>query len=469
MGLKSSLQAPEVQLGQIVTPTLDKVLAVSENLPLIQDLADKLADVGDITVPNHNALPNRDVVDAHPISSITGLTEALANAGSNYNDAPLTSRVTALESGKVDKDGTKGLSTLDFTLVYRDFIESIPAMLDGKQPVTTFKTINGISIVGSGDITITGGGGGTTDHSLLTNRNLADAHSTASITGLDAALASKAASVHSHVIADTTGLQAALDSKAGTGVATTSVNGLMSNTDKTKLDGVATGATANSTDAVLKDRANHTGSQAISTITALQAALDSKAGTAVATTSTPGLQSAADKLKLDGIATSATANSTDAVLLNRANHTGSQAISTVTNLQATLDGKAGTSVATTTVNGLQSFTDKVKLDGIATGATANSTDAVLKDRANHTGSQAISTVTNLQATLDAKAAATHSHVIGDTTGLQAALDGKAATSHTHTIAEVTSLQATLDGKQKVITQSGTAPSSPAVGDLWIQV
>lgn len=446
MGLKSSLQAPEVQLGQIVTPTLDKVLAVSENLPLIQDLADKLADVGDITVPNHNALPNRDVVDAHPISSITGLTEALANAGSNYNDAPLTSRVTALESGKVDKDGTKGLSTLDFTLVYRDFIESIPAMLDGKQPVTTFKTINGISIVGSGDITIIGGGG-TTDHSLLTNRNLADAHSTASITGLDAALAGKAASVHSHVIADTTGLQAALDSKAGTGVATTSVNGLMSNTDKTKLDGVATGATANSTDAVLKDRANHTGSQAISTITTLQAALDSKAGTAVATTSTPGLQSAADKLKLDGIATSATANSTDAVLLNRANHTGSQAISTVTNLQATLDGKAGTSVATTTVNGLQSFTDKVKLDGIATGATANSTDTVLKDRANHTGSQAISTVTNLQATLDAKA----------------------ATSHTHTIAEVTSLQATLDGKQKVITQSGTAPSSPAVGDLWIQV
>lgn len=41
-----------------------------------------------------------------------------------------------------------------------------------------------------------------------------------------------------------------------------------------------------------------------------------------------------------------------------------------------------------------------KLAGIATGATANSTDAHLKDRANHTGTQAISTVVNLQTELD---------------------------------------------------------------------
>lgn len=53
-----------------------------------------------------------------------------------------------------------------------------------------------------------------------------------------------------------------------------------------------------------------------------------------------------------------------------------------------------------------SFTtaDETKLDGIATGATANDTDANLKNRANHTGTQAISTVTDLQTTLDAKQA-----------------------------------------------------------------
>lgn len=58
----------------------------------------------------------------------------------------------------------------------------------------------------------------------------------------------------------------------------------------------------------------------------------------------------------------------------------------------------------------------------------------------------ISEVTSLQASLDAKAASSHSHIISDTTGLQTALDGKAATSHTHTIANVTNLQSSLDGK-----------------------
>lgn len=47
---------------------------------------------------------------------------------------------------------------------------------------------------------------------------------------------------------------------------------------------------------------------------------------------------------------------------------------------------------------------ETKLAGIATGATANSSDATLLDRANHTGAQAISTVTGLQTALDGKQA-----------------------------------------------------------------
>ena len=49
--------------------------------------------------------------------------------------------------------------------------------------------------------------------------------------------------------------------------------------------------------------------------------------------------------------------------------------------------------------------EKNKLAAIASGATANATDAQLRDRATHTGAQAISTVTGLQAALDAKEAA----------------------------------------------------------------
>ena len=49
--------------------------------------------------------------------------------------------------------------------------------------------------------------------------------------------------------------------------------------------------------------------------------------------------------------------------------------------------------------------EKNKLAAIASGATANATDAQLRDRATHTGAQAISTVTGLQDALDAKEAA----------------------------------------------------------------
>lgn len=45
---------------------------------------------------------------------------------------------------------------------------------------------------------------------------------------------------------------------------------------------------------------------------------------------------------------------------------------------------------------------KTKLDGVATGATANATNAQLRDRATHTGTQAISTVAGLQTSLDSK-------------------------------------------------------------------
>lgn len=73
-----------------------------------------------------------------------------------------------------------------------------------------------------------------------------------------------------------------------------------------------------------------------------------------ATSVADGLMSAADKAKLDGI-----------------------------------------DLATDTEDGLMSAADKAKLDGIEDGATANSTDAYLLDRANHTGTQPASTITGL--------------------------------------------------------------------------
>lgn len=57
--------------------------------------------------------------------------------------------------------------------------------------------------------------------------------------------------------------------------------------------------------------------------------------------------------------------------------------------------------------------DKTKLDGIESGATANQADSVLLDRTNHTGSQSISTVDGLQSALDGKVSDTAVSVSAD--------------------------------------------------------
>ena len=118
------------------------------------------------------------------------------------------------------------------------------------------------------------------------------------------------------------------------GVATTSANGLMSSADKTKLNGIAAGATANTGTVT---------SVAVSVPTgfSIGGSPVTSSGT-LAITYASGYQgyTTAEANKLAGIAAGATANQSDAYLLNRANHTGAQAISTVTGLQTALDGKA---------------------------------------------------------------------------------------------------------------------------------
>jgi hypothetical protein len=81
-----------------------------------------------------------------------------------------------------------------------------------------------------------------------------------------------------------------------------------------------------------------------------------------ATTSTAGTISAADKTKLDGIATGATANSSDATLLNRANHIGTQLASTISNFSEATDDRvaallvAGTNITLTYNDGANTLT-----------------------------------------------------------------------------------------------------------------
>ena len=182
-------------------------------------------------------------------------------------------------------------------------------------------------------------------------------------------------------MATTADLGGKVDKVAGKGLSTQDY----STAERDKLAGVAVGATANASDAQLRDRTMHTGTQSMATVTGLQAALDSKVEKVTGKGLSTNDYSTAEATKLGAIAEQATKNATDAQLRDRSTHTGTQAIATIENLQPTLDAKVGTEAG----KGLSSndFTaaEKAKLAGISGGATANSSDAQLLNRANHTG------------------------------------------------------------------------------------
>ena len=161
----------------------------------------------------------------------------------------------------------------------------------------------------------------------------------------------------------------ALAGKASTAVASRTANGLMSTSDYIKLSGIENGATNTVVDASL----NATSTNPVQN-KAVKAALDTKAGTAVATTSSNGLMSAADKTKLDGVAVGANKTIVDAALSSTStNPVQNKAV------KAALDTKAGTAVATTSTNGLMSAGDKTKLGGVADGATRVIVDSAMSD------------------------------------------------------------------------------------------
>lgn len=273
--------------------------------------------------------------------------------------------------------------------------------------------------------------------------------------------------------------------------ATDGINaGLFLPAEKTKLSGIATGATANSSDAFLLDRTNHTGVQAITTVTGLQAALDGKellvnksTDTALGNSDTLYPTQNAVKTYVDNsfasLQTDQSGGTSDTYgtitgLIDGINDTFtvSAGVYTTGLLQVYLNGKlsiqgtaegwvelnpaAGTfqfntppfigdeitavyftagvgsgggggatnlsyaasptsglvvsdngtdatiPAADATNAGLLLPAEKTKLTNIAPNATANSTDAFLLDRTNHTGTQAIATVTGLQTALDGK-------------------------------------------------------------------
>lgn len=104
------------------------------------------------------------------------------------------------------------------------------------------------------------------------------------------------------------------------------------------------------------------------------AAWNAKADRAAATQKSDGLMSAADKRKLDTVE----AHAKDVDVDDTLSPVSTAAIMNKT-VTAALDTKAGTAVATTSANGLMSSADKVKLDGVEDGATKTIVDDAMSD------------------------------------------------------------------------------------------
>lgn len=136
-------------------------------------------------------------------------------------------------------------------------------------------------------------------------------------------------------------------------------------------------------------RANHTGTQDWATISGTPTTLagygitDAQAGNAQLT--------AIGALAANGLVARTAANTFTARSL-----ASSTAAATWTNADG-VSGNPSLAIANAVAAGnagLMTGADKAKLDGIAAGATANSADATLLNRANHTGTQLANTISN---------------------------------------------------------------------------
>ena len=203
----------------------------------------------------------RAAIGAGTSSLVIGTTAGTAKEG---NWVPAVAEVTGLTgalAGKVDVSGAKVLSDENYTTAEKSKLAGIP---DGG--ASTIDWTTGVT----GKPAFIGAGA-----SAAAARTAIGAGTSSLVIGTTAGTAKEGDWVPA--VAEVTGLTTALADKVdkivGKGLSTEDYTSV----EKSKLAGIASGATQNASDASLRDRTTHTGVQAIATVTGLQAALDGKA------------------------------------------------------------------------------------------------------------------------------------------------------------------------------------------------
>lgn len=160
---------------------------------------------------------------------------------------------------------------------------------------------------------------------------------------------------------------------------------VMTSAERIKLASVAEGATENASDAALRDRSTHTGAQSAATIDDFAEAVQDAVAAMMA-------EGAGIDLVYDDVAGTLTVTST----VEPGGPAGLDPEEVRDTMATAL--VQGTNIVINVNDAGDTIT-------ISTPATVNSTDEQLRDRSTHTGSQAIATVSGLQAALDSKAPA----------------------------------------------------------------
>jgi hypothetical protein len=191
------------------------------------------------------------------------------------------------------------------------------------------------------------------------NSTLAGVMSSADRTKLDGIAAGAQVNVATNLSVTGTGNTRTITSSTGSNVtipiATTSLAGWMSTGDKSKLDGIAAGAQVNVATNLTYSTATTTGTVNSSTGT--------NATIPAATTSLAGLMTNADKTKLNGIAAGAQ--------VNVATNLGTSASTTTRTVTSSTGSDVVLPAVTTSLAGVMTAADKSKLNGIAAGAQVN--------------------------------------------------------------------------------------------------
>ena len=251
-------------------------------------------------------------------------------------------------------------------------------------------------LVGGGDVNTVNSKGG--EDVILDPDDLDDAATINKF--ISAAEKSKLGDIEDNATADQSGaeIKSAYEGEADTNAFT--------DAEKTKLGDIEENATANSDDSALLDRANHTGTQTVSTISDFDTEVSSNADVAANTAkvSASGSIGTHSDVNLAGAAEGMVLVQRSGEYVPETPASGGGAVNTVNSKggeDVVLDPDDLDDAATT--NKFVSAAEKSKLGGIEDGATANSDDSDLLDRANHTGTQTVSTISDFDTEVSSNA------------------------------------------------------------------